>query len=63
MNDDEHVGKDILVYSQFFQKKTKTGLTRVCLFLVPIPESVLLSQGKHTPPSQPKTEFFEGGRG
>jgi hypothetical protein len=40
MNDDEHVGKDILVYSPFFQKKT--GPTRVCFVFGSDSESVLL---------------------
>lgn len=56
MDDDEHVGKGILVYSHFSQKKT--GLTRVlwCFFSGSDSESVLLGIG--SPPDE-----FEGGQG
>lgn len=36
MNDDEHVGKGILVYTHFFLKE-KQGLHVFCVFLVPVP--------------------------
>ena len=54
--DDEHMGKGILVYSHFSQKKT--GLTRVFFIFGSDSESVLQYYSWRKQP-----EFFEGVRG